>query len=465
MKSDQLSLVALVGRPNVGKSSLFNRLARKRDAIVDDTPGVTRDRHYARVSWLERSFILIDTGGIEALDSPETGAKGAFPKEANADSRGEVIGGIQEQTWMAVDEADIVLFMVDGRDGLSGEDIRVAQALRRTGKSFYIVVNKVDGPELESRLLPPFYELGAEKLWPISSAHGYGINTLMEDMLEHLGGAEGSGDLHEDTMAIAFIGRPNVGKSSLVNRLLGEKRMVVSTVPGTTRDTVDTLLERDNQHYLLIDTAGIRRRGKVTEKLEKFSVIQALSGLERCDVAFFLVDAEEGVTEQDTKIIGYAMDRGRACMVLINKWDLVKDDKKRQKFILEELDRATNFIGYAPVLSVSALSGFGVNKLFPMVNGIMAQFGMKFTTNRLNRILQKAVDGHTPGLYRGHRLKFYYATQVSTHPPTLVIFVNYPKGVHFSYYRYLVNSFRNELGLDKSPMKLILKERQRKKYG
>ncbi|HSH12852.1 MAG TPA: ribosome biogenesis GTPase Der, partial [Desulfurivibrionaceae bacterium] len=304
---DSLALVALVGRPNVGKSSLFNRLTHRRDAIVDATPGVTRDRHYQKIDWQGREFVLIDTGGIEP---PPSGVGGkAFPKEADMEARGEVINGIQEQTWLAVQEADLVVLMLDGREGVANEDHRVAEIMRKSGKPVFFVVNKVDSPELESKLVPQFYELGADQLWPVSSSHGFGVATLMDELVARLPEAPAeSPEKAEDTVAMACIGRPNVGKSSLINKLLGEKRMLVSEVPGTTRDSVDTILEKSGHKYLLVDTAGIRRRGKVQDKLEKFSVLRALSALEKCHVALFLVDVSEGITEQDTKVISYSIE-------------------------------------------------------------------------------------------------------------------------------------------------------------
>ena len=443
-------IVALVGKPNVGKSTLFNRLTKSNKAIVDPTPGVTRDRHYEQVTWNERSFILVDTGGIEL-------------------EKGNVITDqIRSQTWQAVDEADIILFMLDGKEGLSTEDHEVADHLRRSGKPVHFLVNKIDGPEVEPLRLPAFYELGADALWPVSSAHGYGIRTFLDQFVAGLdsSSSEGAGqpELPSGTISLACLGRPNVGKSSLINRLTGEDRMVVSDIPGTTRDSVDTLIEKNGRHFLLIDTAGIRRKGKVQEKIEKFSVMRALSALERCDLVLILLDAEEGITEQDTKIIGYAMEQGRGCVVVVNKWDLIQKDKKRQKQILEEVERATSFIGYAPVLTISALTGYGSGKILPTLLDVQAQYCREFTTGKLNRILQKAVGDHSPAMHQGRRLKFYYTTQVTTKPPTFLVFVNYPKGVHFSYYRYLVNCYRNGLGIDKSPIRLILKERKRKVY-
>jgi len=442
-------IVALVGKPNVGKSTFFNRLTKSNKAIVDPTPGVTRDRHYEQVTWNDTSFILVDTGGIEL-------------------EKGDVITDqIRNQTWQAVDEADIILFMLDGKEGLSTEDYDVADHLRRSGKPVHFLVNKIDGAEVEQLRLPQFYELGADTLWPVSSAHGYGIRSFLDQFVADLGAQDdedGLPELPPGTISLACLGRPNVGKSSLINCLTGEDRMVVSNIPGTTRDSVDTLLEKNGRHFLLIDTAGIRRKGKVQEKIEKFSVMRALSALERCDLVLILIDAGEGITEQDTKIIGYALEQGRGCVVVVNKWDLVKKDKKRQKQILEEVERATTFIGFAPVVTTSALSGVGTNKILPTLLDVQAQFCREFSTGKLNRVLQNAVSEHSPSLHQGRRLKFYYTTQVTTKPPTFLLFVNYPKGVHFSYYRYLVNYYRNALGIDKSPLRLVLKERQRKKY-
>ncbi|MBC8317006.1 MAG: ribosome biogenesis GTPase Der [Desulfobulbaceae bacterium] len=447
MKNEQCPVIALVGRPNVGKSTLFNRLIKSRKAIVDPTPGVTRDRHYEKVTWEDRSFVLIDTGGIE-LGRDEK--MSAF---------------IQEQTWQAIQEADLIIFLLDGRGGLLAEDYEVVRLLRRSSKPLYHVVNKIDGPEQEDTLVPQFFELGVDKLWPVSAEHGYGIKDLFDTLVENLAPPEEIEGIPDETIMLACIGRPNVGKSSLINRLLGQDRMVVSDIPGTTRDSVDTLLESNGSNYLLIDTAGIRRKGKVQDRLEKFSVIRALKAMERCDVVLLLIDAGEGIAEQDTKVIGYALERGRACLVLVNKWDLLKGDKKQQKWVLDEVAMSTRFMEFAPRITISALTGSGIKKILPTINEIYSQYTKTFTTNKLNRALQKATEVHTPPLHKGRRLKFYYTTQISNKPPTFIIFVNYPKGVHFSYYRFLVNQFRSILGLEKTSLKIILKERKRDKYG
>ncbi len=486
INSGRLPLVAMVGRPNVGKSSFFNRLTRSRKAIVDDTPGVTRDRHYGRVRWDAKEFILIDTGGLEPEESDDVIAtRAAFPGESSAGIRKKITGNMRSQALTAAMDADIVLFMVDGREGLSSEDIRIYHWLRKSDKPVMVIVNKVDGPELEATLLPSFFEMGVEELWPVSSAHGYGVRSFLDQLTAGFKPAIVADDKAEDFVAAdpeeepdagegvplpaairtAVIGRPNVGKSSLVNRLVGEERMVVSEMPGTTRDSIDTVLRRGNKEYRIIDTAGIRRKGKVRQKIEKFSVIRALKAIEESDVAMVLIDADEGITEQDAKIIGYALERGRGCLVIINKWDLLAGKRKRMVQVMEEIERQVRFVGYAPLLKVSALTGSGCKRILPMVDRMVNQAGRKFGTGVLNRVLTRAVEGHSPPLYRGRRLKFFYATQVGVRPPSFLLFVNYPDAVHFSYYRYLINCFREGLGLDLIPFNIKIRERNREQRG
>jgi len=444
--TDSSTIVALIGRPNVGKSTLFNRITRRRDAIVDPTPGVTRDRHYARVEYEGHPFTLVDTGGIDDDDDVIT-------------------GHIREQAMRAIDEADIILFLMDGRQGLTPSDQEIANLLRRVEKEkkVFFLVNKIDAPELEVELLSPFYELGVEELLPLSADHGYGFRSLMEALVQHLEQQESPVELPEGTVKLAFLGRPNVGKSSMINAIIGQERMVVSDISGTTRDAVDTLLTRDKYNYLLIDTAGIRRKGKTRDKLEKFSILKALKSLGRCDIALVIIDAEEGITEQDTKIIGYTQEQGRALMILLNKWDLIKDDKKRQQWLLEEVRLATNFVPFAPIFKVSAKTGYGIKRLFPEIGKIHRQFHAQFPTSGLNRLLADAVARHEPPMYRGRRLKLYYTAQIGTAPPTFAVIANAPKGIHFSYQRYITNRFREGLGLDRVPVRVVFKERSRKK--
>lgn len=443
MKTENTTLVALIGRPNVGKSTLFNRLTRRRDALVDPTPGVTRDRHYAQVSWEEHPFVLVDTGGIDNEDDT-------------------IVNHIRHQALLAVEEADVIFFLMDGREGLTPSDIEIVDLLRRTDKKVFFIVNKIDSPEIEDTLVTPFWELGVESLWALSADHGYGVDTLMEALLPHLERTDAV-DLPDNTMRVAFLGRPNVGKSSMINTIIGQERMVVSEIAGTTRDSVDTLVHRDPYTYLLIDTAGIRRKGKTTDKLEKFSILKALKALGRCDIALVLIDAEEGITEQDTKVIGYTQDQGRALIILINKWDLIKDDKKRQEQLLEEVRMAVKFIPFAPVLKVSALTGTGIKRLFPEIGKVHRQFHQRFPTAALNRLLAEAVARHEPPYFHGRRLKFFYTAQLGTAPPLFAVVASDPKGIHFSYQRYLTNCFREGLGLDRVPVRLLFRERSGRK--
>ncbi|XOF33802.1 MAG: ribosome biogenesis GTPase Der [Candidatus Electrothrix sp. YB6] len=448
MKSTSCPLVVLIGRPNVGKSTLFNRIIRRRDAIVDSTPGVTRDRHYAQAGWEEHIFMLVDTGGIEEADGPDSD---------------RFSNHIRTQAMQAVDEADFVLFLMDGRQGVMPGDWEIVDLLRRTEKNCFFVVNKIDSPEIETELLSPFWELGVEQLWALSGDHGYGFRTLMDALAAKLGKSEAPAELPEGTVRLAFFGRPNVGKSSMINAIMGQERMVVSDVSGTTRDSVDTLLTRDQYSYLLIDTAGIRRKGKTKDKLEKFSILKALKALSRCDIAVVLIDAKEGITDQDTKVIGYTQDHGRALMILLNKWDLIQDDKQRQKQLLEEVRLATNFIPFAPVFRVSAKTGSGIKRIFPEIGKMHRQFYQRFSTSALNRLLEAATHHHEPPMYRGRRLKLYYTAQVDTAPPSFAVVTNDPKGIHFSYQRYLKNRFREGLGLDRIPIRLFFRERSGRK--
>ncbi len=441
MTSKNCPIVALIGRPNVGKSTLFNRITKSRKALVDPTPGVTRDRHYDRVTWNEKSFILVDTGGID--DNPED----------------LLVHHIREQAIAAIGEADIILFLMDAKQGVTPADYEVVELLRRSEKPIFHLVNKIDSPKQELELLAQFYELGIEELWSLSAEHNYGFQGLMEGLCNKIPDQDIDLSLPENTIKVAFFGRPNVGKSSMINSILGENRMVVSEVSGTTRDSVDTLLTYGKYNYLLIDTAGIRRKGKTKEKLEKFSILKSLGALHKCDIAVILLDAEEGITEQDTKVIGYALEQGRGLIILVNKWDLLQGDKKRQESVMSEVGRLLPFLGFAPILTVSAITGYGIKRLFPVIGSVYKQYTAVFSTAALNRLLREAVEKHSPPIYRNKRLKFYYTSQIGSRPPRFVVMTNSYKGIHFSYQRYLSNKYREGLGLDKVPIQLTFKDK------
>uniref|UniRef100_A0A831XEQ4 GTPase Der n=1 Tax=Geobacter metallireducens TaxID=28232 RepID=A0A831XEQ4_GEOME len=437
-----MPLVAIVGRPNVGKSTLFNRLVGRRKAIVDDMPGVTRDRNYETVTRFEVPFILIDTGGFEPV------------------SEDRLLQQMREQSQLAMEEADVIIFLMDGRAGLTPSDVEVVEMLRRVKKPVFFVVNKVDGEKLENEAAD-FFTLGVDSLHTISAEHNRGVNDLMEEVVAALPKSSARVD-DEDITRIAVVGRPNVGKSSLVNRLLGFERVVANPTPGTTRDSVDTLFTCNKKRYLLIDTAGIRRKGKTTQKLEKYSVVDSLRSIERADVVLIVINAEEGVTEQDERIAGYAFEAGKACIFVVNKWDtLAKDNSTLGKFV-DQIKTEFKYLSFAPIVFVSAKSGQRINRIMEEVERVMAQYSKRVTTSDLNRVFSEAVDKHHAPLSHGRRVKFYYATQVGTKPPTFVVFTNQPEGVHFSYERYLMNKFREAFDFTGSPLKIIFRGRDRR---
>lgn len=431
-------IVAIIGRPNVGKSTLFNRITRSRDALVDNRPGVTRDRHYGDAVWQEQAFILVDTGGFISGDDDEFAAP------------------IRFQVEQAVAEADAVVLVLDGKEGLSPFDRDLIDMLRNIDQPAFYVVNKIDGLEQEDRLYE-FYALGIDSLHSLSAEHGYGV----PDFLDALAAALPPADVEEypSHIRIALVGRPNVGKSSLINRLVGEERLVVSHVPGTTRDSTDTVCQWEGQSYLLIDTAGIRRKSKVDLKLEKFSIIKSLKRMERCDVALIVIDASEGVTDQDIKVAGYAYERGCGAIFVVNKWDLVDKSLTTPHQFELRLRELAKYLSYVPMLTVSALSGQRTNRIFPLVNKIYQQYTTRISTGQINRIINNATRRTEPSLHKGRRLKFYYTTQIAQSPPTFISYVNYPDAVHFSYQRYLINQIRSETGLNQVPLRIHFRQR------
>ncbi|MBF0225958.1 MAG: ribosome biogenesis GTPase Der [Desulfobacterales bacterium] len=434
-------IVAIVGRPNVGKSTLFNRITKKRDAIVDDIPGVTRDSHYADAKWDDIEFTLIDTGGFIEKDGD------AFSDD------------IKILVKQAVEESDVIIALFDGKNGLSPFDFDIANMLRGASKPIFFVVNKIDCFKHEDNIYD-YHQLGIEKLYSISAEHGHGIYDLLDEIIKTfpLDNYKES-DEYENIIKIAIVGRPNVGKSSIVNKILNKKRMLVSDIPGTTRDSIDSLFEIDGQKYLLIDTAGIRKKSKVSEKLEKFSIIKALTSLERCHIALIVLDAEQGVSDQDIKIAGYAFERGRACIFLINKWDLIEKDGKAEKEFFEKIRYEAKFLQFAPMLTVSALTGKRILKIFPVVNEIYKQYSTRISTSQVNKIFEHALESTQPPMVKGKRIKVYFSSQTSVKPPTFVCFSNYPESIHFSYERYLVNQIREQSGLDKTPIRIFFRQR------
>jgi GTP-binding protein len=451
----KLKHIVIAGRPNVGKSTLFNRLAGKRRALIHDLPGMTRDRLTDVVELDDgRRFELTDTGGLEYGDSPMS---------AYADE-------IKAQTRRAVESADLILFLVDGSAGVLPEDREIATDLRRDASRTLLLVNKTDRRDAEESV-HEFYELGFERLFPISAEHGGGIDDLIDAIAEIIPAedvaAEGEDDEHEEDgpVRVAIIGRPNVGKSSLLNRLTNEERAVVSPISGTTRDAIDMEILRNERSYLIIDTAGIRRRGKTTDEAEKLSVISARKAIERCEIALVMFDALDGPTAQDAHVAGYAEEAGRAALILINKWDAEEHTQTDAKKFEEQIRFKLKFLSYAPMEFISAKTGRRVEKIFPRIDTIVDGYRRRFKTSELNTILERAVRGHNPPTVKGRPRRFYYVTQLKSGPPTFALFCNTSEPVHFSYRRYLENQFREALGLVGSPIHFVLRARKGMKKG
>ena len=433
-------IVAIVGRPNVGKSTLFNQLVGERISIVDDQPGVTRDRIYADTEWLNRKITLVDTGGIDV------------------DSQDELMTQMKQQANVAIDTSEVVIFLVDGKEGITPADQEVANLLRKANKPIVLAVNKIDAPH-EEDMLYEFYNLGIGEPISISASHKRGLGDLLDAVIEHLPQLEVQ-DEDEDVIRIAVLGKPNVGKSSIVNRLLGEERVIVSDIPGTTRDAIDTPFVFDGQKYVIIDTAGIRRKSRISDELERYSVIRALAAIRRCDVALLVIDATKEVTEQDKKIAGLIHDEGKGCIIIMNKWDLIEKETNTMSQFRKRLANDLAFMQYAPSLFTSAHTGQRLNRVIEMVNQVYAQCTFRISTGVLNECIADAVAFSEPPTNKGRRLKIYYGTQVAAKPPTFVLFVNDPDLMHYSYLRYLENQFRKSFGLEGTPIRFILRQRK-----
>lgn len=434
-------VVAIVGRPNVGKSTLFNALAGERISIVKDTPGVTRDRIYAEVSWLDYDFTMIDTGGIEP------------------DSRDVILSQMREQAEIAIATADVILFLTDVRQGLLDSDAKVADLLRRSGKPVILVVNKVDNFEKYMTDVYEFYNLGIGDPHPVSAASMLGLGDMLDEVVKHF--PEYNGDEEEDERPkVAIIGKPNVGKSSLINRLAKEDRVIVSEIAGTTRDAIDTDISYNGKEYIFIDTAGLRRKNKIKEEIERYSIIRAVTAVERADVCVIVIDALEGVTEQDAKIAGIAHERGKGIIIAVNKWDAIEKDDKTIYRHTERIRQILSFMPYAEILFISAKSGQRLNKIFELIDVVLENNSMRVATGVLNEIVAEAVAMQQPPSDKGKRLKIYYTTQVAVKPPTFVVFVNDKELMHFSYTRYLENRIRDTFGFRGTALKFIIRERK-----
>ncbi len=436
-------VVAIVGRPNVGKSTLFNTLAGDRISIVQDTPGVTRDRIYADVTWLNYNFTIVDTGGIE----PE--------------SNDIILKSMREQAEIAIETADVIMFVTDVRQGLVDADGKVADMLRRSKKPIVLVVNKVDSFEKFMPDVYEFYNLGLGDPQPISAASQLGLGDMLDEVVKHFG-ENALNEEEDERPRIAIIGKPNVGKSSIINKLLGEDRVIVSNIAGTTRDAIDTTIKRNGTEYVFIDTAGLRRKNKIKEEIERYSIIRTVSAVERCNVAVLVIDATEGITDQDAKIAGIAHERGKGMIIAVNKWDAIEKNDKTMKKFTEDVREKLSYMPYAELLFISAETGQRLPKLFELIDMVIENHSLRVATGVLNEIMAEAVALNQPPSDKGKRLRLYYITQVSVKPPTFVIFVNDKELMHFSYTRYIENKIREAFGFKGTPLKFIIRERKEK---
>lgn len=436
-------IVAIVGRPNVGKSTLFNTLAGERLAIVKDTPGVTRDRIYADVEWLNYNFTIVDTGGIET------------------EAEDIIMRSMREQAEIAIETSDVIIFVTDVRSGVTASDMQVADILRKSKKPVILCVNKVDNFEKFEPYVYEFYNLGIGDPHPVSAISKLGLGDMLEQVVAEFGD-EGEEYVEEDIPRIAVIGKPNTGKSSIINRLLGTDRLIVSDIAGTTRDAIDTKIKRNGREYIFIDTAGLRRKSKIKDEIERFSIIRTVAAVERCDIAILMIDAEEGVTDQDTKIAGIAHDRGKGMIIVVNKWDLIEKDTNTMNKMKKDIRNKLAYMPYAEMLFVSALTGQRLNKIFDTIDTVEQYACMRIQTGVLNEILTDAVAENEPPSDKGKRLKLFYITQVSVKPPTFVLFVNSKELAHFSYIRYIENKLREAFLFTGTPIKIIVRERKEK---
>lgn len=437
-------IVAVVGRPNVGKSTLFNALAGERISIVKDTPGITRDRIYADVSWLDKAFTLIDTGGIEP------------------DSRDIILSQMREQAEIAINTADVIMFMVDVKQGLVDADAKVADMLRRSGRPVVLVVNKVDHFDKYMADVYEFYNLGIGDPHPISASNQLGLGDMLDEVIGYFG--EDAPDEEEDErIRVAIVGKPNVGKSSLINKLIGENRLIVSDIAGTTRDAVDTPVSHNGKEYVFIDTAGLRRKNKIKEELERYMIVRTVSAVERADIVILVIDAVEGVTEQDAKIAGIAHERGKAVIIAVNKWDAIEKDDKTVNKYTAKVREILSYMPYAEITFISAATGQRLNKLYELIDTVAENHAMRISTGVLNEIMSEAVALQQPPSDKGKRLRLYYITQAAVKPPTFVIFVNDKELMHFSYTRYIENKIREAFGFKGTPLKFIIRERKENK--
>lgn len=432
-------VIAIVGRPNVGKSTIFNRIVGDRVSIVEDIPGVTRDRIYSAAEWLNHDFNIIDTGGIDIGVEP-------------------FLEQIRQQAEIAIEEADVIIFLTNGREGVTAADEEVAKILYKAKKPVVLAVNKIDNPDMRDQIYD-FYALGFGEPFPISGAHGLGLGDLLDEAAKHFPSNEGD-NYDPDTIKFSLIGRPNVGKSSLVNAILGEERVIVSNIAGTTRDAIDSMVTVNGQKYVIIDTAGMRKKGKVYESTEKYSVLRALRAIERSDVVLVVLDGEEGIIEQDKKIAGYAHEAGRAIVIVVNKWDAVEKDEKTMKAFEQNIRDHFQFLDYAPIVFLSALTKKRIHTLIPMIDVASENHARRVETSVLNDVIMDAVAMNPTPTDKGKRLKIYYTTQVAVGPPTFVVFVNDPELMHFSYQRFLENRIRDAFGFEGTPIKIFSRERK-----